>query len=73
MHDVGVRQEIIDRVLARRGRYHLFDPNRGMTINLQKDNANDSVEQVFECLKDLVSSVYPTTTTIRLGHYCPKK
>lgn len=25
MHEVDVRQEIIDRVLARRGRYHLFD------------------------------------------------
>jgi ureidoacrylate peracid hydrolase len=25
MHQVGVRQEIIDRVLARRGRYHWFD------------------------------------------------
>lgn len=25
MHEVGVRQEIVDRVLARRGRYHLFD------------------------------------------------
>lgn len=25
MHDVGVRQEIIDRVMARRGRYHWFD------------------------------------------------
>ena len=25
MHQVGVRQEIIDRVLARRGRYHWFE------------------------------------------------
>jgi ureidoacrylate peracid hydrolase len=25
MHQVGVRQEIMDRVLARRGRYHWFD------------------------------------------------
>lgn len=25
MHSVGIRQEIIDRVLARRGRLHLFD------------------------------------------------
>lgn len=25
MHDAGIRQEIIDRVLARRGRLHLFD------------------------------------------------
>ena len=25
MHQVDVRQEIVDRVLARRGRYHLFD------------------------------------------------
>ena len=25
MHPVEIRQEIVDRVLARRGRYHLFD------------------------------------------------
>ena len=25
MHQVSVRQEIVDRVMARRGRYHLFD------------------------------------------------
>jgi ureidoacrylate peracid hydrolase len=25
MYQVGVRQEIMDRVLARRGRYHWFD------------------------------------------------
>ncbi len=25
MHSIGIRQEIVDRVLARRGRYHLFD------------------------------------------------
>lgn len=25
MHNVEIRQEIVDRVLARRGRYHLFD------------------------------------------------
>ena len=25
MHDAEIRQEIVDRVLARRGRYHLFD------------------------------------------------
>ena len=25
MHTVSVRQEIVDRVIARRGRYHLFD------------------------------------------------
>ncbi len=25
MHATGVRQEIVDRVLARRGRYHIFD------------------------------------------------
>ena len=25
MHDVDIRPEIVDRVLARRGRFHLFD------------------------------------------------
>ena len=25
MHEIGIRQEILDRVLARRGRIHLFD------------------------------------------------
>jgi ureidoacrylate peracid hydrolase len=35
MHRVGVRQEIIDRVLARRGRYHWFeelDPRRTVLL-----------------------------------------
>ncbi len=25
MHDIEIRQEVIDRVMARRGRLHLFD------------------------------------------------
>jgi len=35
MHKIAVRQEIIDRVLARRGRYHLFedlDPRRTAVV-----------------------------------------
>lgn len=37
MHDVTIRQEIIDRVLERRGRLHLFerfDPERTAVINI---------------------------------------
>ncbi|MEM8551829.1 MAG: cysteine hydrolase [Pseudomonadota bacterium] len=37
MHHVEIRQEIIDRVMARRGRVHLFerfDPARTATINI---------------------------------------
>jgi ureidoacrylate peracid hydrolase len=35
MHKIAVRQEIIDRVLARRGRYHWFeelDPRRTAVV-----------------------------------------
>ena len=41
MHDVTVRQEIIDRVIARRGRHHLFDalnPNRTAFVVIDMQN-----------------------------------
>ena len=41
MHDVGVRQEIVDRVLARRGRYHWFDrldPKRTALVVIDMQN-----------------------------------
>jgi ureidoacrylate peracid hydrolase len=41
MHDVTVRQEIIDRVLARRGRHHLFealDPARTALVVIDMQN-----------------------------------
>lgn len=41
MHDVTVRQEIIDRVLARRGRHHLFDaldPAKSAVIVIDMQN-----------------------------------
>lgn len=37
MHNIGIRQEIIDRVMARRGRLHLFDrldPARTAVVNI---------------------------------------
>jgi ureidoacrylate peracid hydrolase len=37
MHDVTIRQEIVDRVMARRGRLHLFDrfdPKRTAVVNI---------------------------------------
>jgi ureidoacrylate peracid hydrolase len=37
MHDIAIRQEIIDRVMARRGRLHLFDrldPARTAVVNI---------------------------------------
>ncbi len=46
MHDVEVRQEIVDRVLARRGRYHMFDrlePSR--TAHLIIDMQNTFVQE----------------------------
>ncbi len=41
MHDVSVRQEIVDRVIARRGRYHLFDefdPRRTAFVVIDMQN-----------------------------------
>lgn len=37
MHNIGIRQEIIERVMARRGRVHLFDrfaPERTAVVNI---------------------------------------
>ena len=41
MHQVGVRQHIIDRVIARRGRYHWFDrldPRRSALVVIDMQN-----------------------------------
>ncbi len=41
MHDVAIRQEIIDRVLARRGRHHLFealDPAKSALVVIDMQN-----------------------------------
>ena len=41
MHSVTVRQEIVDRVLQRRGRYHLFDrlgPGRTALVVIDMQN-----------------------------------
>lgn len=41
MHDLGIRQEIIDRVMARRGRVHLFDkfdPKRCAVVVIDMQN-----------------------------------
>jgi len=41
MHEIGVRQEIVDRVLARRGRYHWFDrldPKRTALVVIDMQN-----------------------------------
>ncbi|MBT6443114.1 MAG: cysteine hydrolase [Alphaproteobacteria bacterium] len=41
MHDVGIRQEVVDRVIARRGRLHLFDhlePSRTAFVVIDMQN-----------------------------------
>jgi ureidoacrylate peracid hydrolase len=51
MHSVTVRKEIVDRVLQRRGRYHLFDwlnPARTVlvAIDMQSALACDGVRRL---------------------------
>src|ERR1700677_3746021 len=67
MHKVNVRQEIVDRVLARRGRYHWFDEldprtpalvilNRQELVSAPGAPADDPHTQV---IKDRYSALIP--------------
>ena len=54
MHSVTVRKEIVDRVLQRRGRYHLFDrldPARTalVVIDMQNRSAPQAVQLRCRC------------------------
>ena len=52
MHKVNVRQEIVDRVLARRGRYHWFDeldPRRTALVIIDMQDCSVRPERLPRC------------------------
>jgi ureidoacrylate peracid hydrolase len=70
MHKVGVRQEIIDRVLARRGRYHWFeelDPRRTalLIIDMQELFCAPGAPAEVPGSRDIVEPINRLTEKIR--------
>jgi len=70
MHRVGVRQEIIDRVLARRGRYHWFeelDPRRSalLIIDMQELFCAPGAPAEVPGSRDIVEPINRLTERLR--------
>jgi ureidoacrylate peracid hydrolase len=70
MHNVGVRQEIIDRVLARRGRYHWFeelDPRRTafLAIDMQDLFCAPGAPAEVPGSRDIVEPINQLTADLR--------
>ena len=70
MHKVGVRQEIIDRVLARRGRYHWFeelDPRRTalLIIDMQELFCAPGAPAEVPGSRDIVEPINRLTEQLR--------
>lgn len=70
MHDVGVRQEIIDRVMARRGRYHWFDrldPQRTalLVIDMQNTFCEPGSPAEVPVSRDIVGPINGLTHELR--------
>jgi ureidoacrylate peracid hydrolase len=70
MHKVGVRQEIIDRVLARRGRYHWFeelDPRRTalLIIDMQELFCAPGAPAEVPGSRDIVEPINRLTEKLR--------
>jgi ureidoacrylate peracid hydrolase len=70
MHRVGVRQEIIDRVLARRGRYHWFeelDPRRTalLVIDMQELFCAPGAPAEVSGSRDIVEPINRLTEKLR--------
>jgi ureidoacrylate peracid hydrolase len=70
MHRVGVRQEIIDRVLARRGRYHWFeelDPRRTalLVIDMQELFCAPGAPAEVPGSRDIVEPINRLTEKLR--------
>ena len=71
MHNVGVRQEIIDRVLARRGRYHWFDeldPRRTalLAIDMQELFCAPGAPAEVPGSRDIVDPINRLTAELRV-------
>ncbi len=70
MHDVEVRQEIIDRVLARRGRYHLFDrldPARTahLIIDMQNTFVKEGAPAEVPVARDIAANINELNAALR--------
>jgi ureidoacrylate peracid hydrolase len=70
MHNVSVRQEIIDRVLVRRGRYHLFDcldPRRTalVVIDMQEAFCAPGAPAEVPVARDIVEPINGLTRRLR--------
>ena len=70
MHNVTVRKEIIDRVLQRRGRYHLFDrlePTRTalLVIDMQNTFCAPGGPAEVPTSRDIVEPINSLTTDLR--------
>ncbi len=70
MHDIEVRQEIIDRVLARRGRYHMFDqldPARTahLIIDMQNMFVKEGAPAEVPVARDIVGNINDLNAGLR--------
>jgi len=70
MHDVDVRQEIVDRVLARRGRYHMFDrlePSRTahLIIDMQNTFVQEGAPAEVPVARDIVGNINGLNAALR--------
>ena len=70
MHPVSVRKEIADRVLARRGRYHLFDrldPSRTalIVIDMQSTFCAPGSPAEVPASRDIVAPINALTSELR--------
>lgn len=70
MHDVEIRQEVIDRVMARRGRFHLFDhlePTKSALVVIDMQNTFLRPGAPVEVPKgrDIVSNINRLSAALR--------
>jgi len=70
MHEVGIRPEIVDRVLARRGRFHLFDrldPSRTalVAIDMQTTFCQPGAPAEVPGSRGIVGSINRLTDALR--------
>lgn len=70
MHDIEIRQEIVDRVLARRNRYHLFDklnPARTalVIIDMQNTFVEDGAPAEVPKSRDICGNINELTGELR--------
>ena len=70
MHKIEIRQEIIDRVLARRGRFHMFDrldPARTthLIIDMQNMFVKEGSPAEVPVARDIVSNINALNAGLR--------